>query len=411
VTNLRKPADKNLVRRLNISLILNYLRTTHCHTRARLAARAGLTRATVSSLVDELIALNLVRETGLQPSQGGRPGTSLELNPAGGCAIGIEIGVGFVSAVLTDFVANVQWRDFAEFDARDSQEVIAMAEQLVGHAERRSQALGLKLFGIGLGLPGLVKIDEGLLKFAPNLGWHDIPFQAMWKERFGVPVHVANEANLAALGEYYFGVAANYQDFIHLSASAVGLGAGIMLDGKLFQGVDGYAGECGHMVLDPSGPLCACGRHGCWEKVAGSQAVIKYVVDQVRSGRTSKALDQVEGNPHKLTTDIVAQAASQGDPVAHEAIAQVSRLFGVGVMNLINAFNPQMIVIGGSLSRALDPFLPIIESVVKQQAFRALTDNVEIKISRLGDDACVMGAVAAVLDAVLANPTQRLGEL
>jgi glucokinase-like ROK family protein len=408
VVNLRKSADKNLIRRLNIALILNYLRTTHWRTRASLAAASGLTRATVSSLVEELIALNLVRETGLQLSQGGRPGTGLELNPAGGCAIGIEIGVGFVSAVLTDFVANVQWRDRVEFDTKNAEEVIAIAEQLAHHAEQQSKALGWKLLGIGLGLPGLVKTDEGLLKFAPNLGWRDIPFQAMWEKRFGVPVHAVNEGSAAALGEHYFGIAADYHDFIYLSASSVGLGAGIMIDGKLFQGIDGYAGEVGHMVLDPAGPLCACGRHGCWEKVAGSPAVIKYVVDQCNGGRSSKVLEMAQGNLAKLTIDLVAQAASEGDSVAYEALSRVSHLFGVGIINLINTFNPQLIVIGGTLSSALKPFLPMIENVINQQAFRALSDDVAIEVSQLGDDACVMGAVAAVLDIVFADPTRHL---
>jgi glucokinase-like ROK family protein len=310
--------------------------------------------------------------------------------------------------VLTDFVANIQWRERVELDTRDAEEVIALAERLADSAGQRCKTMGLKLLGIGLGLPGLVKIDEGLLKIAPNLGWQDIPFQALWKKRFGVPVHVANEGSAAALGEYYFGVAANYHDFIYLSTSTVGLGAGIMIGGKLFQGIDGFAGEVGHMVLDPSGPLCACGRHGCWERVAGAQAIIKYVVDQVHAGRSSKALDLVDGNPQKLTADFVSQAANKGDPVAHEALVQFSRLFGVGVMNLVNTFNPQLIVVGGSLSRIIEPFLPIVETVINQQAFRALTDDVEIKISRLGVDACVMGAIASVLDVVLADPAQRL---
>ena len=354
------------------------------------------------------MALNLVREMGLQLSQGGRPGTGLELNPAGGCAIGIEIGVGFVEAVLTDFVANIRWRDRVEFDTRQSDEVIAIAEKLAHRAERESKKLGWKLLGIGVGLPGLVKVDEGLLKFAPNLDWRDIPFQALWEKRFGVPVHAINEGSAAALGEHYFGVAASYHDFIYLSASAVGLGAGIMINGKLFQGIDGYAGEVGHMVLDPAGPLCACGRRGCWEKVAGSPAVIKYIEDQAELGRSSRVLDMVQGNSSKLTLDLITQAAGEGDAVAYEAIERVSQLFGAGIINLINTFNPQLIVIGGAFSPALSPFLPTIESVINQQAFRALSDNVAIKISQLGDDACVMGAVAAVLDIVFADPTQRL---
>ncbi len=406
--NIRQSANKNLVRRVNIALILNCLRTSHDPTRATLAASTGLTRSTISSLVDELITLRLVRETGLQLSQGGRPGTGLELDPAGGGAIGIEIGVGFVSAVLTDFVANIQWRDRIEVNTKEPDAVMSIAERLVEQAEQRSRTLDLKLLGIGVGLPGLVKIDEGLLKVAPNLGWRDIPFQVLWEKRFGVPVYAVNEGSAAALGEHYFGVAVKFHDFVYLSVSTVGIGGGVMIGGKLFQGVDGYAGEFGHMVLDPSGPVCACGRHGCWERVAGSQAIIKYVVDQLQCGRSSRALDLVQGNPQKLTTDAIAQASRDGDPVATEAISHVSRLFGIGVMNLINTFNPELVVIGGALGRVLEPFVPIIENVIYEQSFGALTDEVEIKISRLGDDACVLGAVAAVLDVVFTDPTQQL---
>lgn len=405
---MQKSADRNLVRRLNVALILNCLRTSDCRTRARLAASTGLTRATVSSLVDELIDLNLVRESGLHPSEGGRPGTCLELNPAGGFAIGIEIGVGFVSVVLTDFVANILWRDRAEFASKDFATIIGLTEQLVDHAEARSKALNSKLLGIGVGLPGLVKIDEGLLRIAPNLGWRDVPFQEMWQKRYGVPVYVVNEGTAAALGEHYFGVAAEYHDFIYVSASFVGIGAGIVVGGRLFQGIDGYAGEIGHMVLDTSGPVCACGRRGCWEKVAGSQALLKDVLDQIQTGRSSTILDHVGGNAQKLTPDIVSQAAAEGDSLARESIERMCRMFAVGVMNLINTFNPQLIVIGGALSRTIQPFLPVIEASVNQQQFRALTDDVTIQISKLGDDACVMGAVAAVLDVVFANPVQRV---
>lgn len=406
MVKVQKSAHKSLVRRLNMSLILGYLRTSDRRTRASLAASTGLTRATVSTLVDELIALNLVRETGLQHSQGGRPATRLELNPEGGCVIGIEIGVGFIAAALTDFIANIRWRDRVELDTSDPAKTVSIAEKLALEAEHRGRALSLKVLGIGLVLPGLIKTDEGRLKFAPNLGWHDMPFQEMWEKRFGVPVHVVNDGNAAALGEHYFGVAAGYHDFIFINA-AVGIGAGIMIDGKLFQGVEGYAGEVGHMVIDPGGALCPCGRRGCWEKAAGIQALLKYVIDAVRSGRFSRAWELAEGKANKLTPDMIAQAAAEGDPLASEAITRITNLFGIGVMNLINTFNPQLIVIGGSLSRVIEPFLPIVESVVSEQSFRTLTDKVVIKISSLGDDACLMGAVAAVLDTVFADPAQR----
>jgi predicted NBD/HSP70 family sugar kinase len=403
-----RSADKYLIRRLNMSLMLSSLRVATAQTRAALAVQSGLSRATISSLIDELIELGLVREIGLQRSEGGRPGTALELNPAGGAAIGIEIGVDFVSVVLTDFVAQIRWRKQVTFKIRDVDEAIQIAERLADEAQVYRSQLGLRLLGVGVGLPGLVKVPDGMLTFAPNLGWQNIPFQAMWAERFGVPTHVINEGSAAAFGEHYYGVAAGYDDFIYLSASTVGIGAGIMIGGRLYQGIDGYAGEIGHMVLDPSGPLCACGRHGCWEKVAGAPAVIKYVVDQASHGRTSMALDAVDGNAERLTTDLIAYAAHQHDSVAYEALERVSHLFGIGVINLMNTFNPELIVIGGALSRALKPFLPVIETVVNQQAFRALADKVSIRISSLGDDACVMGAIAAVFDEVVTDPVQHL---
>jgi glucokinase-like ROK family protein len=403
----RKSADKYLVRQLNIALILNSLRTTQSHTRAMLAASTGLTRATVSSLVDELIQLNLVRETGQHLPQGGRPGTGLELNPEGGCAVGVEIGVDFISVVLADFTAQIRWRQRVEFTTRASNEVISQTEALVDQAIECAKTLNLRLLGIGLGLPGLVNVEQGLLKRAPNLGWRDIPFRALWETRFGVPVYVINEGNAAALGEHYFGVATSYHDFVLLSTSNVGLGAGIIIGGKLFQGIDGYAGEIGHMVLDPSGPPCACGRKGCWEVVAGTKAILGYAVEQMQLGRASRLVECTKGNFQKLTIEMVEHASNEGDAVASEAIERACSLFGVGIINLINIFNPQLIVIGGPLSGMLEPFLPVVYSAIESLAFRALSEHVEIKISELGQDACVMGAVAAVLDIVFTNPTQH----
>jgi predicted NBD/HSP70 family sugar kinase len=401
-----KSANKHLVRQLNIAAILHSLRISPTRTRALLSASTGLTRATVSSLIDELMTLNLVRETGLQPSRGGRPGTSIELNPDGGSAIGVEIGVDFASVVLTDFVANVLWRDRVTLDIRNWDRVMAIVEGLIDEASRRSIALGLKLFGIGVGLPGLVNVEEGTLKIAPNLDWRDISVKARWEKHYGVPIYVANEGSAAALGEHYFGVAAPYHDFVYLSVSTVGIGAGIIIGGNLFQGVDGYAGEFGHIVLDPAGPPCSCGRRGCWEKVAGAASLITYVTDQVAAGKPSLAVELAEGNIHRLTTDIVAQAALAGDPVALGAMQSFSRMFGIGVLNLINVFNPQAVVIGGALVPTIAPFLPLIQGVVDEQAFRPMTGKVAIMLSQLGDDACLMGAVAAVLDVILADPSK-----
>ena len=267
----KQSADHNLMRQFNRSLILSRLRTSAPLSRAELAADVGLTRSTVSSLVDELISMNLVHETGIGPSHGGRPGTLLELNPTAGCAIGVEITADSILVLLTDFVAAPRWQHEISLADHQSEFVIQRAEALIDEALKMNAENGnIKPLGIGVGIAGMVNAADGVLRGATNLGWRDIPFKALWEARFHLPVYVGNEASIAAFGEHYFGAAAGYRDFIYLQASLSALGAGIFIDGKLFQGMNGYAGEVGHMRIDPAGPPCGCGRRGCWEAVLRS---------------------------------------------------------------------------------------------------------------------------------------------
>jgi predicted NBD/HSP70 family sugar kinase len=258
-------ADQGLIRKLNTAVILDILRRHAPLSRAELAARTGLNRSTVSIIVNSLIEEGFVQETDLQSPKIGRPGMLLMLNPKGGFAVGVEIGVDFISVILTDFVANVLWRGRVLSDPVEDQiRVIDRASELTQQAIDTGLEQGLRPLGIGLGVPGLVDIRQGKLVFAPNLRWTNVPLRLMWSQRFDLPIFVENEANAAALGEYYFGAARGVNSFIYLSAG-IGLGGGVLIDGKLFRGSNGYAGEVGHMTVDPEGELCGCGKRGCWE--------------------------------------------------------------------------------------------------------------------------------------------------
>lgn len=397
-------ADQVLVRKLNTSLILDCLRTRGPISRARLSAVTGLNRSTVSSLINDLLEENLVREIGLEPSGRGRPGMLLELSPDGGCAVGVEIGVDFISVFLTDFVAQVLWRQRVSSDPDDGQGVILeRAEAIVQAALEIGKDRGLRPLGIGVGVPGLVDVRQGSLMFAPNLHWRNVPLRQMWTQRFNLSVFVENEANAAALGEYYFGVARDVQSLIYLSAG-VGLGGGIIIKGKLFRGSGGYAGEVGHMTIDPNGEPCGCGKRGCWETVVGPRAIVRQVREALETNAESQIRTLVQDDLSSIDVDVVVRAAQAGDNVARKALEEVGVQLGIGIANLVNAFNPEMVVLGGALSLASTFFLPVIEETVRKHALAQPYDIVKVTASAHDADACVMGAVALVLDEILREP-------
>jgi glucokinase-like ROK family protein len=397
-------ADQVLVRKLNTSLILDCLRTRGPLSRARLSAVTGLNRSTVSSLVNDLLEEHLVREIGLEPAGRGRPGMLLELSPDGGCAVGVEIGVDFISVVLTDFVAQILWRQRISSDPEDGQGVIVeRAEAIVRAALETGKDRGLRPLGIGVGVPGLVDVQQGSLVFAPNLHWRDVPLRQMWTQRFNLSVLVENEANAAALGEYYFGVARDVQSLIYLSAG-VGLGGGIIIKGKLFRGSGGYAGEVGHMTMDPNGEPCGCGKRGCWETVVGPRAIVRQVREALETNAESQIRTLVQDDLESIDVDVVVRAAQAGDHVARKALEEVGVQLGIGIANLVNAFNPEMVVLGGALSLASTFLLPVIEETARKHALAQPYDIVKVAASAHGADACVVGAVALVLDEILREP-------
>ena len=401
---IQTTADQGLIRKLNTAVLLDALRRFAPLSRAELAARTGLNRSTVSIIVNSLIEEGLIQETDLQSSKVGRPGMLLELNPKGGFAIGIELGVDFISIILTDFIARVQWREQVCSDPNEDQiTILDRAATLTQHALDYGLSQGLRPLGIGVGVPGLVDLRQGKLIFAPNLHWNNVPLRLIWSQHFNLPIFVENEANAAALGEYYFGAAQGVDSFIYLSAG-IGLGAGIVLDGKLFRGSNGYASEVGHMTVDPNGELCGCGKRGCWETQVGPRAVLRRVRKTLESGVPSALCDLVESDLERISFESVVQAAGQGDSVALRALQEVGERLGVGVANLVNVFNPELIVLGGALNLASTILLPIVERLIRENALTPACENVRVAASAHGIDACMMGAVALVLDDILREP-------
>jgi glucokinase-like ROK family protein len=397
-------ADQAWVRRMNRSIILEVFRKQPTLSRARLADETGLNPSTVSSIISELIQENMIRETDLIQSSTGRPGRLLELNPEGGCALGIEINVDYISLLLTDFAANVVWRTRQSSTPEAGQD--AIMNQVLILAKQASdfiQSRNLTLLGVGVGVPGLVDVSSGILRMAPNLHWENVPIRDVLATHFNCPIYVENEANAAALGEYYFGAVRNLKNFIYLS-SGVGLGSGIVIDGKLFRGMFGYAGEAGHMTLDIKGDVCGCGKRGCWETFVGPRAVEQRVRRSLKDGSKSILHSMVHGDLKNIVFDDVVQAAQAGDQIAMNALSEVAFFLGIGIANLVNLFNVEVIVLGGALNKASPFLLKDVEQIVYANTLAVEREQFKIIPSAHGADACVMGAIALVLDDILREP-------
>jgi glucokinase-like ROK family protein len=394
-------ADQGSVRKVNTSLVLNALRLHAPISRAELAVITKLNRSTISNIINVLIDDGLVHEIETMESKIGRPGIALMLKPEGGAVIGVEIGVGFISVILTDFVANILWRELTEFSPSKPQiEIIAKAEKSIDQAISFAEKRHLRLLGIGLGVPGLVNVQRGELLFAPNLGWRDIPLRLMWNQRFHLPLYVENEANLGALGEYYFGVGREVDNFIFLS-SGVGLGGGIIIDGKLFKGGRGFAGEIGHIQRDPHGEVCGCGRTGCWETQVGPRAVLQRVRRSIEKDPGNTLAKYAESDLENLTFKQVVDCALQGDKLCLTALQEVGKNLGAGIADLANILNPQMVVIGGAFSYGREILLPVLENKISRETLGAVKEDLKVIFSEHGADACVLGAIAVVLDDIL----------
>jgi glucokinase-like ROK family protein len=398
-----RTGDHSLVRTINLSVVLNCLRERAPLSRAQLAAVTGLNKTTVSSLVSQLLENQFVREIGYGPSVSGRPGVLLELDPDAGSIIGLEIGVDFILLVLTDFKAHVLWRwEERTVDNQQSDRAIARVGEVIDRALDRSQEQGLPVLGMGVGVPGLVDVSSGTVLFAPNLHWRGVPIRDRLQERCNIRVLVDNDANTAALGEKYFGIARDSDIFIYLGAG-VGLGGGVFIGEQLYRGHNGYAGEVGHMTVVEEGELCNCGNRGCWETLVSQTAVLNRVERALRDGQSCCLPPDGQPRSTPITIAEVFQAAQAGDPVARNALHDTGRYLGVGIANLVNIFNPDLVILGGILSGGGDILLPAIKSVLRERAFHAQYDRVDVKISTYGFDACVMGGAALVLHDILSQ--------
>ena len=395
------PLRPREMRDRNRALVLDAVARHEPVTRAQLAVRTGLTKSSVSSIVAELVAARLVVELGTQRgSDLGRPGTALALARDGLAGLGLEINVDYLAACVVDLArrTRVQYVEVGDNRARDPAAVTDLLARLAAAAVAAARTQGLTISATCVAVPGLADPETGAVARAPNLDWSGVPLRRLLAGRVPAaltPVVVENEANLAALGELWFGDGGGLGDYVHISAE-VGIGAGIVVAGELFRGAHGHAGELGHTTLEPDGPACACGGRGCLELYAGQEAILRRAgLDPAASTSTGRA-DGPVGT-------LVARLAA-GDPRALEALEVAGRSLGVATAALVKLLDPDSVVLGGVYA-LLAPWL-------REPFQRALVAGIpmtraappRVAISALGPDAAVRGAAGLVTARMLAHP-------
>jgi glucokinase len=307
--------------------------------------------------------------------------------------IGVDLGGSKINAILADCHGNILRQKLKDTLAQEGPDavitrVIECIKQVVSGAD---------IAGIGIGAAGACEAATGVITLSPNLpGWYNIPLRDIVQREFNLPVYLENDANVAALGEHCFGGAAGIANLIYICVGT-GIGGGIMIDGQLYHGVSGSAGEIGHMTIDINGLPCPCGNSGCWETLASGTALAREAVKRIEAGAQTSILNFADGQLDKVSAHRVFLAAQEGDRLANELISHTAYYLGVGLVNIVNIFNPQLILIGGGLSRMGQLLLQPATKVVRERAYELPARAVRIEMARLGAESEALGAVALVL--------------
>ena len=387
-------ATQDEVRRSNLSLVLTLLHRRGAQSRSQIVATTGLNRSTVGDLVSELVDLGLARESAGVSGGVGRPSLRVEPVAEAATVLALDMRVERTVAAVVGLGGTVFSRREQRHAGASERDLLAQVCEISRQVIAEGPGLTTWV-GTGIGVPGVVRTHDGLVRFAPNLGWVDVPLGDLVEESFGSsfggarPVAVRNDSDLGVLAEQMRGAAADADNVIYLSGD-VGIGGGLLIDGRPLVGAGGYGGEVGHMRVNPAGQVCRCGAVGCWETEIGQDAIV----------RASGASDIDEA---------LARAAA-GDERASSALVEVAMWLGVGLASLVNIANPEVIVLGGHLGAIYDAQPEVIERFV-DGALPAPREQARIMCAALGAEGTLIGASELAFNGLLADPVGVLSRL
>ncbi len=388
VTRTGTGTNQEAVRRHNLGTVLRSVHRTGSTSRASLTNQMALNRSTIGGLASTLEDLGLVRSSGPVASRNGagRPSAGLEVVSRRAYVLAIDVGVDRVVVGRVGLGCDVEVRARVNLPPEPAPEHVA--ETIVGlvAAVRADAPADAALVGVGISVPGVVRQADGVVLFAPNLGWHEVPFEKLVRERLDLDVaHVlGNDADLGALAEHVRGAGVDVDHLVYVSGD-VGVGAGVITAGRPLGGAGGFAGEMGHMSYDPNGRRCHCGSRGCWETEIGAVAIARAI-----------------GAPADVVPTLDAVLDDFDGPA--ESLHEIARHVGHGLANVVNLLNPQVVVLGGYLASLHRIVEPQILAALQQGVMAAPGAQVRLTRPALGGDSVLVGAAEAAFESLLADP-------
>jgi N-acetylglucosamine repressor len=385
-------ATQRLTKEHNRNLVLMNIFNHDKISRAEIARITRLTRTTVSDIVFDLIEEGLVHEIGVGQSSVGKNPILLSIVEDSRFVIGLDLAQNQFSGALLNLRGRILKTVSIPVNDHTGEEALALVYEIV---DQLVKAATQPLVGIGVGTPGLVNTNEGIVINAVNLNWQNLPLTRLLQDRYHSPVSVLNDSQAAAIGEYTYGKDHLTDDYLIVINARHGIGAGIVINGNLYQGQGGSAGEIGHIVVVPvGGLLCRCGNRGCLETVASAHALIK---------RAQSLVDQFPNtllprDPQNMTLDTIEFAFKNGDPLACQLVNETGRYLGMAVANMVGILNIQKIILTGDMTRFGTPWLEIIREVMNQLSLSKTAQNTRIEIGELGRNGIILGASAMLVN-------------
>lgn len=392
---LRSGANAERMRALNAGAVLRHVHGVGAVTRSELASATGLGRSAIKGLVAELAGRRLLVEREGEPTgAAGRPSAVVLPHHGGFAALAVEIAVDSLAVATVGLGGHVHARVRTDRSPRrlSPERTVEDVAQLATPLLTRLDQLDVALVGVGASFYGLVSAADGVVRFAPNLPWRDVPLAALVAERLAatVPVLVGNDADLGALAEHRHVSGMDVDNLLFISGE-VGVGGGVIVDGRPLRGASGCGGEVGHLCVNPVGRACGCGSRGCWETEIGAPALLR------RAGRRAAP-------SRRRAVDHLLRDASDGAPDALEALRAAGRWLGIGLAGLVNVFNPQRVALGGLHARTYPYVRDVVLAELDHRALPPQRAAVEVVPTRLGEDCALLGAAELALGPLLTEP-------
>ena len=388
---------------------LNVLSDIHSRpniSRVELARHTGLSPACVGAIVNRLLTKGLVVESGRTSSAKGRKPVSLVLRGDTAHLVGVDIGSHMLRVVIADLLGRCIYKMETESRLSEGrQRVLQRTFRAIRRSIQESGVMKSLIKGIGVAHSDVIDSENGVVLSFPRPGqmaeWKNVPLRNIVEDEFGLPSAIEDSTRTMAIAEKHFGIGPELTDFIYLNFGG-GIGAALFIDGKLYRGSGGLAGEFGHMTVDEDGPLCACGNYGCLETMASCEAIIQAVRGALRHGVDSKIYELAQGDLDRITIQVVAQAARENDSLAFRILDEAVSHIGIALADVANLLNPRVVVFGGPLfQNASELLLGPLQRVIKQHAMERMANEIQFKVSGLGSESAALGAAHLVSERVV----------